>query len=120
MAHGHKTGGGTRKGRPNKYPKTFRDQLWAYCAQLGVNPHHYLADLLADTSEVAIGVDPEGRPIMAPAVSVQLKFQAAKELAQYLAPKLRSVELTGDVDKPVQVAVATSLVQALQRAYGAA
>src|SRR2546426_1094030 len=117
MANGHKTGGGSRRGKKNKHPKAFRDQLRAYCDQLGVDPFHCMADLIANQDVITIAVDTEGTPTTAPAVSLDLKFRAARELAQYLEPKLRSVELTGDPSKPLQHHIA-GLAEALERAYG--
>jgi hypothetical protein len=37
-----------------------------------------------------------------------IKLTACKELAQYIAPKLRSVELTGDMGNPVSFEINTS------------
>src|SRR4029453_1157707 len=102
MTIGRKTGGGSRKGRKNKHPKGFRAQLRAYCAARGIDPFHFLADLIANTETIIVGVDAQSTPITAPAVSLDLKFRAARELASYLEPKLRSVELTGDPEKPLQ------------------
>ncbi|SRR6266568_3730280 len=105
MANGRKSGGGSRKGRPNKHKTTFREQLRAYCESLGVDPHRFMADLMADDSDVVYGVDVEGNPIMGPAVKKELKFNAAKELAQYLEPKLKAMELdvSGTQDKPLVI-----------------
>jgi hypothetical protein len=79
--------------------------LRAYCDQLGVDPHKFMADMIADVSEVAIGVDETGRPIVRPAVSKELKLNAAKELAQYIEPKLKAVEHSGDITHDVTIEV---------------
>ena len=78
---------GHRRGKPNKKKEAFRAALRKYMGAKKVDPHHYMVDLLADQ-------DVE---------DLSLKFQAAKELAQYLEPKLRSVEVTGDEDNPLSV-----------------
>ncbi len=102
MATGRKTGG-RRKGTGNKRKGSFREELRAYCATLGVDPHHFMADLIADTATVHIGVTADGTPIVAPAVGMTLKLQAARELAQYLEPKLKAVEHSGDIAHTVRV-----------------
>jgi hypothetical protein len=121
MARGIKTGGGSRAGKKNKYPKAFRDRLRAYCEHLGVDPHEFMAQLLANNEVITLGVDEHGTPMAQPAVPIAIKFQAAKELASYLEPKLRSVELTGDPDRPLNhvVDVKTTLREALDKAYAA-
>ena len=86
MPRGQKTGGGSRKGRPNKHKTAFREQLRAYCAALGVDPHHFMAELVNDD-----------------AAELGLRFAAAKELAQYLEPKLKAVEHTGEIEHTVKV-----------------
>jgi hypothetical protein len=50
-----------------------------------------------------------------PTVSIDHKLQAAKELAQYLQPKLRAIDLTHEVGESV-----THLAQRLQAAHQAA
>ena len=95
---GFRPGAGRKKGSKNKHKASFRESLRAYCAELGVDPHRFMADLLADTSLVTLGVDAYGAMLQGPAVSLALKFQAAKELAQYLEPKLKATEHSGDVN----------------------
>jgi hypothetical protein len=85
MARGSKTGGGSRKGRPNRAKMTFRAELQAYCASIGLNPFHQLAQLAADVTR-----DDQ-----------HLRFLALKELCQYLQPKLRAMQLSEDPANPV-------------------
>lgn len=84
--------------------KAFREVLRAYMRKKKVDPHFYMVDLLAntDTKQVVVGHD---TVIEVPAVSVDLKMQAAKELAQYLEPKLKSMELSGNALAPVVVEI---------------
>jgi len=96
-----RSGGGSRKGRGNKKKVAFREALQAYCNERSIDPHYFMADLLADET-----LD-----------DVHLKFQAARELAQYLQPKLRSIELKGNADEPIQHVMITTLGDALRRAY---
>jgi hypothetical protein len=83
---GKRTGAGRRKGTPNKHKTSFREGLRAYCALLGVDPHRYMAEMIAD---------PEADKV--------LKLNAAKELAQYIEPKLKAMEHSGEIDHMVRV-----------------
>lgn len=80
MAKGFKSGGRI-KGTPNKRNESFQDHLRTYCKRKGVDPHYFMVDMLAD-----------------PETELMLQFQAAKELAQYLEPKLRAMEVSGNID----------------------
>lgn len=121
-----KEAGGTRKGKPNKHKAAFREALREYCRDSSVNPHYWMADLLAtpDTEilknamneirkhePTAFNGPKQRRPekgIFRPVTILrvkELKFQAAKELAQYLEPKLKSVEVTGDPENPLYMGI---------------
>lgn len=104
MARGRKTGG-RQKGTPNKHKRTFREQLRDYCESIGVDPHRFMADMIADAELVAIGVDDAGVAVLAPAVSKKMKLEAAKELAQYLEPKLKAVEHSGEIAQDIHIEV---------------
>jgi hypothetical protein len=117
--NGVKTGGGSRKGRPNKHPISFREQLRQYCASIGVDPFRYMADLIANQETVVIGVDAGGMPLTQPAVPTTTKFNAAKELATFLEPKLKSVEVTGAPDNPLHYHFAAFL-DAFEHVHGPA
>jgi len=79
-----------------------------------------MADLIADKSLICVGVDANGKRLMAPLVPIAIKFNCAKELASYLEPKQRQVTLAGDSDSPVsfQYQLKITLAQAFERAYG--
>lgn len=83
---GSREGAGRPAGSPNTHTSSFRVALRQYCEQLGVDPHHTMVEMLAD-----------------PAIDATLKLNAAKELAQYMEPKLKSVEHSGAVDHHVEV-----------------
>jgi hypothetical protein len=105
MPRGARTGerrGGRAKGAKNKHPSTFRTGLRQYCEALGVDPHRFMAEMLADTAEIVYGVDSHGAPIVGPAVKKDLKLQAAKELAQYLEPKLKATEHSGELQHTIR------------------
>jgi len=74
------------KGAKNKDKEEFRDRIKRYCIENNADPFIYLADMLRK-----------------PKVPYSVKVVAAKELAQYLQPKLRSIEVTGDPEKPLMV-----------------
>ena len=81
---------GRQKGALNKEKQAFRDKMRKYCAANGTNPHEWMADILKK-----------------PGVTMEIKIQAAKELAQYLEPKLRSMELGSDAANPLRVIIET-------------
>jgi hypothetical protein len=102
---GIKTGGGSRKGKPNRAKVAFREELQAYCDGIGLNPFFEMAQLAAD-----------------PTVEDQhLRFLAFKEICQYLQPKLRAVTIAGDQENPLHAVldVKTTLQEALDKAYAA-
>lgn len=74
---------------PGKKKLAFREALRKYAEDRNVDPHFWMVDLLKRKG-----------------VKLELKLQAAKELAQYLEPKLRSVEVSGNEDKPLVIASA--------------
>ena len=104
MPRGKKTGGRT-KGTPNKHKSSFRVALREYCDSIQVDPHQYMADIIADDSTIVYGLDRDGNPIEGPAAKPELKFNAAKELAQYLEPKLKAIEHSGNAEKPIVVSI---------------
>jgi 5'-3' exonuclease len=69
--------GGRKKGTPNKRTLNVADKL----AELGYDPLESLVRLAIDAQK-------EGDKVM--------EFQASKELAQYVAPKRKAMEITSD------------------------
>lgn len=92
----------SRQGRPNKTKQDFRTRLQAYATRHKVDPFFAMVKMLADTSTREVLTE-TGQTITIPTISASLKFACAKELAQYLQPKLRSVVVQGDVDAPLEV-----------------
>ena len=45
-------------------------------------------------------------------ISMDMKFNANKEVAQYVTPKLKAVEITGDVDNPLLMDMVVEFVNA--------
>lgn len=70
----------SRKGIPNKQQGNFRERLEAYAKAKGVEPHFWMVDLLAKKG-----------------VRLEVKCRIAQELAQYLHPKLRATEVSGEL-----------------------
>ena len=78
--------GGRPKGSKNKEKRAFRDRIKEYCAAKGIDPFEFMVDTIGK-----------------PRVPYALRLKAAAELAQYLEPKLRAVEVTGNPDKPLVI-----------------
>lgn len=77
-------------GNPNGRPKGAKNKVRFEVAEIlkeeGCNPFKILAQLALGNADYNRGVQVTG----------YLRKDAAAELAQYIAPKLKSVELTGD------------------------
>lgn len=73
--------GGRKKGVPNKTNAKTREELWAYCAQQGVNPFTFLVDVIANKRATLV-----------------LRAQCARELAPFLLGKMKQVEHNFDDD----------------------
>lgn len=87
MARGRKTGG-RQKGTPNKATLDIKARLEA----LGCDPFDGMAKL---------AMDPNNTP--------ELRGRMYAELAQYVAPKRKAVEHTGQDGGPVQHAVSVTV-----------
>src|SRR5680860_155693 len=74
MAHGHKTGGRS-KGTPNRKTRAVIDRLEA----LGCDPIEGMARIAMDE-----------------AADLSIRAQMYKELAQYVAPKRKAIEITSE------------------------
>ena len=86
--NGVKTGGGSRKGIPNKLSLKTREDLWAYidkqcAAGQSANPFQVMVDTMIRTR------------------LVMLKVACAQALADRLLPKLKAVEHTGAGGGPI-------------------
>src|SRR5215468_4019894 len=78
---GARPGAGRKPGtKRNTYTVDFRNFLKDYCAQKKVDPYTFFIDVLA-----------------MPDASLNHKLIAAREIAQYIEPKLRSLEHTGQM-----------------------
>lgn len=84
MAHGGKReGAGRKKGTPNKKSVAIQDKL----KELGCDPIEGMARIAEQAMD-------EG--------DMQLAGSMYKELAQYVAPKRKAVEISGDQENPIQ------------------
>lgn len=68
--------------------KDFLAHIKAYCLDRGVDPHEFMADVLAS-----------------PYADLGTKLQAAKALAEYMRPKLKSVEMKAEVQQETHVKI---------------
>jgi hypothetical protein len=76
--------GGRQKGTPNKVTQEIVEKLQA----LGCDPIEGMA---------RIAIDPDSKP--------ELRLRAYVELAQYVAPKRKALEMCGDLDVEVRRSV---------------
>lgn len=83
---------GRRKGA--KDIRCYKREVWEACEIVGVDPFLVLAEIAAGVLEKADGT-PER-------INAYLRKEAASELCQYLKPKLKAIEITGDPQNPVQ------------------
>lgn len=89
MASGRKTGGGSRKGRPNKATAAKA----AAIAASGLTPLDYLlAEMRAES------------------LDIHLRHDAAKAAAPYVHPRLATTTLKGDKDEPLRAITHIELV----------
>jgi hypothetical protein len=84
---------GRRPGSKNK--KSYLSEVVEICEVNGVNPFEILAQIAAGTLE-----KPDGNR---ETINACLRKEAAAELCQYLAPKLKAVEISNDPQNPIQV-----------------
>ena len=80
--------GGRKKGTPNKRTAKAAKTIQETIDRIGCDP-------LEAMLEIAIQAKNEG--------DLSLSLSAYKELAQYVAPKRKAVEVSGDVDNPLAV-----------------
>lgn len=84
MAKGVKTGGGSRKGKPNRATAAKAEAI----AASGLTPLDYLLSVMRDE-----GADPS------------LRIDAAKAAAPYVHPKLQPVDATGSSEFKAAITV---------------
>lgn len=100
MAAGKKTGGRT-KGTPNKDKAELLEAIRVAVKDKDYHPVVQLA-LVATNEEIVTRALklPNGTeiPIEVPRISDELKVTAAKEVAQYVAPKLKAIEHSAGED----------------------
>lgn len=75
---------GRPKGSKNKDKADFKSWLEVQCAKHGKDPFEFMAYSMNNRR-----------------IDYVTRVQCAKELAQYMQPKLRAVEVSGNPDKPL-------------------
>jgi hypothetical protein len=88
---------GRKKGEKNKL--TYKREVWEACVEANVDPFLVLAQIAAGKLET-----PEGTPEK---INAYLRKEAAAELCQYLAPKLKSIEHKGGTGESFQLIINT-------------
>ena len=97
--------GGRKKGTPNKNRQVLLDKA----KELGVDPFQILllfakGDWKAlgyDSAETVTAITKDGQKIFADRISPELRQKSAKDASEYLYPKRKAVELTGEDGGPV-------------------
>lgn len=106
MARGRKTGGGSRKGSPNKSSVAAREALAQFVDGNAPRLQKWL-------DEVASGVrDPANRKKFIVRPDPRKAFEMVTALVEYHVPKLNRTELTGLLGGPIQTSNKTAAVVA--------
>jgi hypothetical protein len=109
-------------------PAEVRACIHTICQDNNYDPFRELIELATGTQEVEVN----GKKLTIPLADVDQRITIAKEIAQYMAPKLKSIEVTGEVDntwdikithftesgKPVEVSARNITTQLVQAAMG--
>ncbi len=89
MAIGKKTGGGSRRGKPNKASTERKRQI----VESGLTPLDFMLDLLRTEPLVPIEGELKAEHIKRYATTMDMRFEAAKAAAPYVHPRLNSTEV---------------------------
>jgi len=98
--------GGRQKGTPNKSTQN----LLLKAEELSVDPFEILL-LYVKRDWKALGfatenvLDKEGFETSVPRISMETQIECAKEVCQYIYPKRKAIELSGDLENPVQISM---------------
>jgi len=93
-------GSGRKKGTINKKSQALADRA----AELGIDPFEILLFYAAGDyeklgcSEFVVKTSPDGSTWEEEAIPHQLRQKSAKDVAEYIHPKLKSVEISGGLD----------------------
>ncbi len=105
---GHKKSGGRVKGTPNKKTQTLMEKV----AELGVDPFeillHYASGnwkALGHPKPTQTRYTMTGEPYEIPIITEDMRIQSAKEAAQYIHPKRKAVEVTGEIKEEKAIIV---------------
>lgn len=80
--------------RRRQTPADVRSALQRACDEAGYDPFKELIRLATETFDTVV----DGKTVTLPLCDTDQKISIAKELAQYLAPKLKGIEVEGQVD----------------------
>lgn len=90
-----------QKTRATRIGRISEMELQVRAEELGVQPFDILL-LFAKGDSEALGYDPDPETGLPPAIPPKYRLAAAQEACKYLYPQLKSVEVTGDAEKPVE------------------
>lgn len=82
-------------------PAEVRGAIQALCKELNYDPIRRLIELAQADQEVVVG----DVKVKVPLADVDQQIAIAKEIAQYIAPKVKSVEVQGKVDTTLTVVI---------------
>lgn len=93
---------GNPGGRPPGSKNKIRHDVGEICRELGCSPFRVLA-LIANGDAETLELSADQKRFL----TVRLRMEAAAELAQYLSPKLKSIELKNDEESPFTMTINT-------------
>lgn len=77
-----------------KTPADIRATIQGLCDEAGYDPFREMIRLATETVETEVN----GVMVKLPVCDIDQKIQIAKEIASYMAPKLKGIEIAGEVD----------------------
>jgi hypothetical protein len=89
------------KTRGRLTPAEVRSAIHRICKEKNYDPFTDLIELAVEETDVVV----DGKPIRVRTATVDQRITIAKELAQYLAPKLKSIEVSGEIDNEWRISV---------------
>jgi hypothetical protein len=84
-------------------PNEFRNKLQEACAKHSYDPFEEL--IVLATTKVKMKID--GKDTLVHLLDSDQRIQVAKEIAQYVAPKLKGIEVKGEIDNKLEITVKT-------------
>lgn len=87
--------------------ETARAAIEAACEEKNYNPFKELIDLATQTHTIVIKTSDGDKEVETHVLEVSDRIAIAKEVASYLAPKLKSIEVQQEIDGKLEITVKT-------------